>query len=228
MVERIGGKKMNEILNAMCNRKSAREFSQYKATDLEIEQIVESVRRTPSSKNTQPWLLYLLQDYALEQLKKNLCNNFDNACEPNPELDNSLLSIYKPQAVALGKSIFAYKGIAREDYSARRLHDRANFELFNAPQAFVLGISKLAHNDSTILDCGIFLGYLLLAIESMGFSSCPQASPLIYPDALRKVIPNTQDVTFVCVIPFGKPLLDSHINAFNTPRELTETWFTKI
>lgn len=217
----------NDFFKLMLSRKSAREFEPYVATDAEISSIVEAVRRAPSSKNTQPWRLRVLQGEALEKLRSALCKRFDEDVAPAPELEAPLLPAYRRRGVELGKSLFIYKGIAREDKEARRLHNRANFELFNAPQVFALGVDREAYHEGTLIDCGIFLGYLLLAIEAAGFACCPQMSPLIYPDALREAMPEDEGTLFLAVLPFGKPLAGSHVNAFETTREPAEVWFKK-
>lgn len=220
---------MNEtVLDLMKLRKSAREFEPYVATAAEVSAIVEGARRAPSSKNTQPWKLLLLQGETLAKLRESLCKKFDAGEAPAPELEASVLPQYRRRAVELGKSLFIYKGIAREDKEARRLHDRANFEFFNAPQVFALGVDREAYHSGTLVDCGIFLGYLLLAIEAAGFASCPQMSPLIYPQCFKEVLPEVDGTLFLCVVPFGKPLAGSHVNAFETTREEAEVWFRQL
>ncbi|MCF0216352.1 MAG: nitroreductase [Fibrobacteraceae bacterium] len=215
-----------DVLEILKNRKSVREYSKYKVTDEEVGKILEAVQRTPSGKNTQPWRLRLVQGEKLEKLRQVLCNAFDCGVEPAPELNTTLLQAYRSRAVALGKSLFTYKGIAREDTEARRKHDRLNFEFFGAPQVFALGIDKNAYHEGTLIDCGIFLGYLLTAIEGAGFGSCPQMSPLMYAKEIRKVLPE-EDTRFLCFIPFGKPLENSYVNQFVTEREPLESWFIK-
>lgn len=217
-----------DFFKLMQSRKSAREFESYVATDAEVNEIVEAVRRAPSSKNTQPWRLRLLQGEPLEKVRAGLCKRFDENVEPHPSLNALLLPQYRRRAVDLGKALFIHKGIAREDKEARRRHNRLNFELFNAPQVFVLGVDCEAYHEGTLIDCGIFLGYLLLAIEAAGFASCPQMSPLVYPDAFTDVLPADADTQFLCVIPFGKPLAGSHVNAFEATREPASVWFQKV
>lgn len=216
-----------EFFDLMLSRKSAREFETYVATDIEIFQIIEAVRRAPSSKNSQPWRLRLFQNESIEKLRAALCSRFDANIPPAPELNAAPLQAYRSRAVALGKALLGYKGIAREDKEARRQHDRLNFELFRAPQAFALGVDREAFHQGTLIDCGIALGYLLLAIEAAGFVSCPQMSPLMYPDAFREVQGGDDGTLFLCVVPFGKPLAGSHVNAFETTREPAEVWFKK-
>ncbi len=219
---------MVDLFEVMHGRKSVREFERYEATAEEIDRIVEAVRHAPSGKNSQPWKLFLLQGESIESLRVELCRRFDENAPAAVEFETTLLPAYKRRAVELGKSLFIHKGIAREDKAGRRLHDRENFKLFDAPQAFLLGVDRHAQHEGTIMDCGIFLGYLMLAVEGMGFGSCPQVSPLMYPDALRSVVPESEDIKFLCVLPFGKPLANSHVNKFTPTREPADVWFKKV
>lgn len=219
---------MDSLLDVMLSRRSAREFDSFVVPEEDIQKIVEAVRRTPSSKNTQPWRLRLFQGESMEKLRNGLVKNFDDRITLAPELNLPLLSQYRPRAVALGAALFAHKGIVREDREARRRHDRRNFELFDAPQAFVMGVQRGEYHEGTILDCGIFLGYLLLAIEAAGYRSCPQMSPLTYPKVFVDVAPDDTDTRYFCVIPFGKPKEGAHVNDFVTEREPADVWFRKI
>lgn len=215
---------MNETLRSMRSRKSAREFTNDLISKEELDSLLESIRFTPSGKNAQPWKLTLVQGGTLEKLRSELCEKFDNGEESHADFDFTVLPAYRPRAIALGKALFVHKGIARLDKEARRLHDRANFELFSAPQVFILSCLP-ERADTTLMDLGIFAGYLMLGLESLGYKCCPQVSTAGYPDAIRKAIPSLEGQSIAMVFPFGKPQEGSHVNAFEAGREPVENWF---
>ena len=217
-----------EFFDMVNTRRSAREFEPYRVTGAEVEKIVKAAGRAVSSKNTQPWIVRFLQGDSIEKLKKSLCLRFDENAEPSPELDIPLLPEYRRRAVDLGIALFIHKGIGRDDAEARRLHNRANFQLFNAPQAFAVGVKRSAFHEGTLIDLGIFLGYMTLSIEASGFASCLQMSPLSYPDAFREAMPDDSDILFLCVVPFGKPLCGSHVNDFDAGRLPLDAWFKAV
>lgn len=219
---------MNSILKTIAERKSVREFSPERISKTNLQNILEAVRRAPSGKNTQPWKLFLLSEEPLEALRKDYCNAFDSEKPAAAEINTSLLLPYKNRAMELGRQIFAHKGILREDKIKRKAHDRANFEFFNAPQIFVLAVDKNAYHEGTLMDCGIFAGYLMLAIDGAGYGCCPQTSTIIYPDILRNHIPHSENFLFLMIFPFGKALPESKLNLFRSDREPVSSWFSEI
>ena len=68
-------------LEAMHARRSIREFEPELVPAETIRQLVEAAGHAPSSKNTQPWRLYLVQGAALNALRADYLAAFD-AGEP--------------------------------------------------------------------------------------------------------------------------------------------------
>lgn len=220
-----------ETLTAMNQRKSVREFTSATVSADTVRRMVEAAGRAPSSKNTQPWKLFLVQGAALDALRSDYLDAFDHSAPMGYEYGYSpepLPADYKNRAVTLGKAIFAHKGIGREDTLKRRLHDRENFAFFGAPQAFFLAVPKDGYNYGTFMDCGHFFQSLMLAITSEGLGSCPQFSTMAYPELLRKHIPGSENLLFIAALPFGEALPGSSVNEFDTPREALETYFTVV
>lgn len=216
------------ILDAIKQRKCIREFTPEVVSDELIQTLLEVARRSPSSKNTQPWKLTLFQGAALDALRADFLDSFDTGKHFYPEFPCELISEYRARAVALGKAIFAYKGFAREDMDKRKIHNRLNYQFFDAPQMFILGVDKNAYHEGTLVDCGIFAANLMLAIEGVGLGSCPQMSTLVYPNLLRRHIPQGDQQLFLMSLPFGYPKKGSHINDFVSTREPIENWFTVL
>ncbi len=220
-----------DTLEALKARKSIREYTSALVDHATVQRIVDAASRAPSSKNTQPWKLFLVRGAALDALRSDYLNAFDQnvpmafeyTYSPNP-----LPEAFKSRAVTLGKAIFAHKGIGRDDTAKRKLHDRENFAFFGAPQAFFLALPKSAAERGTFLDCGLFFQSLMLALTNEGLGSCPQYSVMAYPELLRKHMPGSDDLMFLAALPFGVPAQDSHVNAFDTVREPLESFFQVV
>lgn len=215
------------VFECMKNRASMREFTEEKIGEETLSEILEAIRRAPSTKNSQPWKLTLVEGARLEKLRQRLCEKYDGNAPMNPDFDSTLPQVYKPRAVDLGKKIFIHKGIAREDKAARREHDRENFRLFGAQQVFVLSTLP-EHSEANLMDLGIFSGYLMLALEAAGLSTCPQVSPAYYPEVFREVLPELGCEKIAMVFPFGVAKPGSHTNEFRSPREETSAWFRRL
>lgn len=220
-----------DTLEALQTRKSIREYTSALVDMTTVNKIVAAASRAPSSKNTQPWKLFLVRGTALDALRSDYLDAFDQSAPMEFEYTyspNPLPEAFKNRAVTLGKAIFAHKGIGREDNAKRKLHDRENFAFFGAPQVFFLALPKTSGERGTFLDCGLFFQSLMLALTNEGLGSCPQYSVMAYPTLLRKHMPGSDDFMFLAALPFGVPAKDSHVNAFDTVREPLESFFQVV
>jgi nitroreductase len=216
---------------AMHARRSIREFEPELVPMNVINQLVEAAGRAPSSKNTQPWRVYLMQGAALEALRTDYLAAFDASRPGKPGYQyspNPLPETWAARAKSVGIGIFQHKGIGRDEMEKRRAHDRENFRFFGAQQVFFLGTQENAYSHGTFLDCGFVLNNLMLGLVSIGYGSCPQFSAMAYPDLLKKHIPGSADTLFIAGLPFGRPKAGSHVNEFQPPREPLEKWFTVV
>lgn len=222
---------MLTALEAINARRSIREFEAELVPADVVRQVVEAAGRAPSSKNTQPWKLTLVQGAALERLRTDFLAAFDAGRPGKPDYRYSpdpLPDAWMARARETGFGIFKHKGIGRDDAEKRRAHDRENFRFFGAPQVFFLGTQKSAHAHGTFLDCGFVLDNLMLALTSLGYGSCPQFSVMVYADILRQHLPDSADTLFICALPFGRPKPDSHVNAFQPARLPLAEWFKVV
>ncbi len=219
---------MLTALEAMHSRRSIREFEN-ELVPLEIvRKLVEAAGRAPSSKNTQPWKLFMLQGKALEALRADYLAAFDSNTPGKPPYrygPEKMPDAWMARARATGFGIFQHKGIGRDDVEKRRAHDRENFRFFGARQMFFLGTQESAFSSGTFLDCGFVLDNLMLGLTALGLGSCPQFSVMVYPDLLKKHIPGSEDTLFIAGLPFGKPMPGSHVNEFQPDRLPIDEWF---
>ena len=218
-------------LEAMHARRSIREFETELVPADVIQQLVEAAGCAPSSKNTQPWRLYLVQGAALEALRADYLAAFDSDRPGKPGYQyspNPLPEAWAARAKENGVGIFQHKGIGRDDADKRRAHSRENFRFFGAQQVFFLGTKENAYGHGTFLDCGFVLDNLMLGLTSLGYGSCPQFSVMAYPDLLKKHIPGSDDTLFIAALPFGRPKPGSHVNTYQPAREPIEKWFQVV
>jgi len=212
-------------------RKSVRAFTDEIVPADVVQSIALAANRAPSSKNTQPWKLILVQGEALENLRSDYISAFNDgkplAFEYIYSLD-PLPEAYKKRAIELGKAILAHKGIGREDKEKRREHDSENFKFFGAKQVFFLAMNKGEYGQGTYLDCGIFFQALITELHNRGLGCCPQYSVMAYPDLLRKHIPNSENQMFLLALPFGYPQKKHIVNTFVSQREPLETFFRVV
>ena len=215
----------------MHSRRAIREFAPELIPMETVLQLVEAAGRAPSSKNTQPWRLFLLQGRALEDLRTDYLAAFDSGRPGRPSYRYSpemLPEAWKIRARECGIGIFQNKGIGRDDTEKRRAHDRENFRFFGARQVFFVATQEAAYSYGTFFDCGFVLDNLMLGLASLGLGSCPQFSAVAYPDLLKKHIPGSDDALFIAALPFGRPLPGSHVNEYQPARLPIAEWFRVV
>lgn len=220
---------MMTATEAMQARRSIREFEDELVPDVVVREIVAAAGRAPSSKNTQPWRLFLARGAALEAIRTDYLAAFDAGREAQVPYAYSAARLpdeWMARARETGYGIFQHKGIARDDKAARRAHDRENFHFFGAPQVFFLGTTDGAYGHGTFFDCGFVFNNLMLGLVSHGYGSCPQYSPMIYADILKRHLPGSADVLFIAAMPFGRPKAGSHVNEFQPTRLPVDAWLT--
>lgn len=220
---------MNPLMQVMTQRASVRAFTNVEPSWSEVRDLVESAAQAASSKNTQPWTLHLLRGEALESLRRDYLQAFDEGRNPEPSYEYApepLPQEWKDLARECGFGIFNHKGITREDREGRQAHNRENFEFFKAPGLFILSTRSDA-GLGNFLDCGLFLQNLMLGLDSLGLGSCPQFSAVSYPDILQKHCRLTpgESQTFICGLAFGVPDSQAHVNQFKTTRRPLDSWF---
>jgi len=212
-------------------RKSIRAYTNEIVPADVVQSVVLAASRAPSSKNTQPWKLILVQGQALENLRQDYVAAFNSGKAPSFEYKYSLDPLpeeYKKRAVDLGKAFLTHKGIAREDKEKRKEHDAENYRFFGAKHVFFLAVNKDEYGQGTFLDCGLFLQSLITELYNRGLGCCPQYSAMAYPDLLRKHIPDSEKSLFLLALPFGYPKADNVVNTFVTQREPLEVFFRVV
>jgi len=212
-------------------RKSVRAFTgEIVPADI-VQSIVLGANRAPSSKNTQPWKLILVQGAVLENLRSDYLSAFHSGKPAAYEYvynPDPLPEAYKKRAVDLGKAFLTHKGIGKEDKEKRREHDSENYKFFGAKQVFFLALNRGEYGLGTFMDCGIFLQTLITEIHNRGLGCCPQYSVMAYPDLLRKHIPNSENLAFLLALPFGYSQTEHLVNTFVSQREPLESFFRVV
>lgn len=218
-----------DILEGLAARHCCRAFLPQVPERALVEKALAAAAMAPSSKNTQPWMAHFALGEKVEPIRQALCAAFDAGEKIAPELRYSPAELPEEQmarARACGFSLFAHKGIARDDKPARRAHERLNFELFDAPGFFVLTVPAV-HEKGTFVDLGNFYGQLLQALRAVGYEATPMVSVTMYPTALRAGLPIPEGRVIVCAAAFGVEDPAASVNAFRTVREPLEalaTW----
>lgn len=120
-----------------------------------------------------------------------------------------------------GFALYGALGIVREDREARARQHLENFRFFGAPHVVVITVAAELREYGAV-DIGAYIATLLLAAESMGLASIPQAAPALYAPVLREALDIPVDERIVATVALGYEDTDAAANAFRVPRARLE------
>jgi nitroreductase len=230
-----------ELLEAVLSRTSKRDFMDKPVPKELIVQILSASLRAPSWANSQPWEIAVSTGKTSEFIKNSLYELAKNNTPINPDypfsisrrLANANLSStpinsdypvpntwpekQEANMFETGKHRFEQLGIGREDAEKRREFALANYKFFNSQTAIFIYLEE-SLGVWSILDCGMLIQNILLAVHDSGLGACPQAYLVAYPDILRQAFGLPANKKFILGISIGYYKTDSKINDIKTFR----------
>lgn len=218
---------MTSIENVISTRMCVRAYLKKQVPRELICKILDGASRAPSSSNTQPWRVYVLQGEELNSICKSVCLAYDNVAI-NPELLNhyrdennsrqkQLISPYLERRRENGWGLYSLLGIKKGDKERMHMQHRKNFEFFGAPVGLFFTIDKNL-SPSSLLDYGMFLQNLMLLARVDGLDTCPQAAWNDYSKIILSHIHATENERLVCGMALGYANQLDLINTFKTSR----------
>jgi len=177
------------LKEAVESRRSIRNFIQETIQDEEIQEIFSLVRLTPSAWNIQPWHFHIIKDV---QLKEKLQEAAYGQTQVTSAPVVVLISVDMENSInRLSETI--HPGISE---------DRKQIELANLKSVFEK-MSKEERVAWGLTQANIALGFLLLTIQGLGYSSVPMMG---FDQAkVNKLLGLPEHVTFAAMVPFGRP-----------------------
>lgn len=176
------------------SRRSIRKFIQETIQDEEIQEIFKLVRLTPSAWNIQPWHFHIIKDI---QLKEKL----QEAAYGQRQVTSA------PAVVII--SVDMENSISR---SSETIHpgiseDRKQIEIANLSSVF----EKMSKGEKIawgLTQANIALGFLLLAIQGLGYSSVPMLG--FDEEKVKELLGLPEHVAFAAMVPFGRADSDGY------------------
>jgi len=211
-----------QTLDAIKSRKCVREFLDKAIPDEILKELFETVKWTPSSKNTQPWKIAIVSGPKKIDLMNKILAACDNREKPRMEYsydaNTPLSGELKERAVKCGYDLYTALGIERDDKKKRIEQWKKNYVSFNSPTAIFI----FKHPDTGIsgyMDCGMLIQSIMLGALDLGLTTCPQASLGHYPDIVKKELSEFDDYTLLCGIAIGYEDTSADVNNYRTQRE---------
>lgn len=191
-----------------------------------IERMLTLAQLTASWCNSQPWQTIITEGEGTERFRAAL---FDHAVadhasnggiprtEPDFDFPATYKGIYKDRQREVGWQLYESVGVTYGDRAASGKQALENFRFFGAPHVLVV-TSERDLGTYGAIDCGLYMGSLLLAAESLGLGMIPQAALATYAPLMREYFKVPDHRMIVFGASFGYPQEDHPANGFRSKR----------
>jgi nitroreductase len=190
-----------------------------------IEQMLGIAQMSASWCNSQPWQVIVTEGEGTERFREKLYGAaFADASSGQPpqmnadfEFPRAYTGIYKERQREVGWQLYESVGVQYGDRVGSGKQMLENFRLFGAPHALIVTSERdLAAYGA--IDCGLYIGSILLAAQSLGIGMIPQAALAGYADLMREHFQIPDNRVFVLGCSFGWPDESHPANRFRSRR----------
>jgi nitroreductase len=223
------------ITEALEGRRAIRRYLPQPVPDDLVREILAEARWAPSATNTQSTYVYVLSGPPFEQFKAELRMYAESEVPEAPDLVN--VRDMPPELKARQEDLFrtrmsfiaaeeAKLGIQPQDPPVSPMI--AGAAIFGAPQLLVLAMPKIIGIPYGCFDAGMLAQSIALAAHVRGLGTCITGSNVRYAELLRKVLPGTEDKSFIVAIAMGYPDWEAPINRFPRTRIPVDEFVTFV
>ena len=210
---------LSSLESLLDSRISCRAYEDRQVPRDVINEILRLAQKTPSWCNTQPWQVAITEGEGTEKFRAGLgAYVMANPQESDFEFPREYQGVYKSRRFDCAMALYSSVGIEHGDRAGSGAQTMKNFELFGAPHVAIITTDEALGTYGAV-DCGLYVNSFLLAAQSLGVATIPQAalagcSKFIHEhfgiDDTRKV---------VCAISFGYADTEHPVNGFRTDRD---------
>jgi nitroreductase len=202
----------------LANRYSCRGFLAEPVADSVIERILAMAQRSPSWCNAQPWQVIVTKGEATERFRAALHAHVTSApAAPDIAFPREYRGAYLARRRACGFALYDAVGVKRGDRGASAVQMLENYRFFGAPHVAIITTDEALGTYGAV-DCGAYVSTFLLAAQSLGVASIPQAALASHSKFVRDYFAIGEDRLVVCGISFGYEDRSHKANGFRTDR----------
>ncbi len=199
-------------------RRSVRGFLPDPVPESTLRRVFQLAQVAPSNCNVQPWRVYVASGSSRDRIRAALVEVAGQPGRPDFDRGADFKDEYRRHQVECAVALYKELGIERRDVEGRKRAFMRNYELFDAPHVAFVGMHK-SFGSSVVVDVGIYLGHLMLALTAHGIASCPMGSLRSYPDVVRRELQVPEDIGILVGVCFGYENPAEAANRTRTTRE---------
>lgn len=207
------------LARLLAERYSCRAFRPDPVPDALIDRMFSIAQMSPSWCNTQPWHVTVTSGEATERFRTALLADAENGEPKVSDIDfpAAYTGAFLDRRREVGWQLYESAGIAKGDREASARQARENQRLFGAPHVLLIhSVRELGTYGA--VDCGVYLGSLLLAGQALGLGIVPQAALAHHSALIREHFAVPEDRIFVVGASFGFADTGNAVNTFRSRR----------
>lgn len=207
------------LARLLAERYSCRAFHPDPVPRSVIDAILQLAQCAPSWCNVQPWQVIITEGAATAHFADALYAHAASGVASKFDFDppQGYHGIYDARRKETAWQLYDSLGIQRGDRAASGKQAAENFRLFGAPHAALITTDRRL-GVYGVLDCGCYLTSFLLAAQSQGIATIPQAALAAYSPFVRQYFGVPEDRQVVCGVSFGYADAKHPVNGFRTAR----------
>jgi nitroreductase len=185
-----------------------------------IERMLEVAQMSASS-----WQVIVTEGEGTERFRKllfeqaalDMAERGAPASEPDFAFPSAYRGIYKERQREVGWQLYESVGVTFGDRVASGKQALENFRLFGAPHALIVTTERDLGVYGAI-DCGLYVGSILLAAQSLGLGMIPQAALAVYAPLMHEHFSIPEERKIVVGASFGYADGTHPANSFRSRR----------
>lgn len=211
-------------------RHSCRGFLPTPVPRATIDTMLTIAQGAASWCNSQPWEVIVTEGEATNRFRdklyafatnQNWADQGNRPERPDFPFPARYVGIYKDRQRKTGWALYQAVGVAHGDRAGSGRQMLENFRLFGAPHVMIITTEEDLGTYGAI-DCGGYVAHVLLAAQSLGLATIPQAALAGVADFVRDWFAIPKHRKIVCAISFGYADPEHPANSFRTMREKLE------
>lgn len=206
---------IEDLLNA---RHSCRAFEDRAVPSDVIDRLLTLAQRSPSWCNTQPWQVIVTAGEETRRLS-DAATAFATANPPTPDVPfpDRYEGVFLERRRECAWQLYECVGVERGDRAASAVEAMRNYEFFGAPHVAIVTTEQDLGTYGA-LDCGVYVGCFLIAAQSLGLATIPQAALGAVAPAIRELYDLPPERQILMGISFGYGDATHPANGFRTRR----------
>jgi len=190
-----------------------------------IEQMLSVAQMSASWCNSQPWQVIVTTGKGTERFREALFERaaHDAAAPGGPVMTPDFpfplayRGVYKERQREVGWQLYQSVGVAHGDRVASGKQALENFRLFGSPHALIV-TSERDLGTYGAIDCGLYIGNVLLAAQCLGLGMIPQAALAAYAPLMHEHFAIPDNRAIVLGASFGYAQSAHPANCFRSRR----------